>query len=441
MRSLIKSLMHNMQFPKAHLLLVGLSTTIFIATAYSSLFNAKQGPNGPIINNSIPLTLPIIEPLNSAKASSDNTLTLEKRLSVKPGDSLASIGKTIGVASSEIHSLSTSRPHGKMLRKIRPGEVLSFFFNKEKALSKLIYRPSPLKEYLYEKQGRNFKSATKTITPDSHIAFNHGVIQQSLFLSSQKAGLSDALTMRLAQIFQWDIDFVLDIRPGDSFYIMYEELFLDDKFIGHGDILAAQFINQKKSYVAVSFENEKGLKNFYSLTGESMRKAFLRAPVEFSRISSSFNLRRKHPLYKTIKAHRGIDYAAPKGTPILAAGDGRVTKASRTKPNGRYVVIQHGQQFVTKYLHLSKFGRGIRAGEKIKQGQVLGYVGQTGYATGPHLHYEFLVDGVHKNPRTVKLPKAKPVMLKNRRAFENLSSQLAGMLQNYKGQMTLVSSR
>ena len=166
-----------------------------------------------------------------------------------------------------------------------------------------------------------------------------------------------------------------------------------------------------------------------------MRKAFLRAPVEFSRISSAFNLRRKHPLFKTVRPHRGIDYAAPPGTPVLAAGDGRIKIASRTRPNGKYVVIQHGQEFVTKYLHLSKFGRDIKAGKTVMQGQVIGYVGQTGYATGPHLHYEFLVNGVHKNPRTVNLPKATPIAEKHKQLFALESMRLFSSLDNYKGQM------
>ena len=281
----------------------------------------------------------------------------------------------------------------------------------------------------------SFKSSSELIAPEREILFNHGVIEHNLFNSSQKIGLADALTMRLAQIFQWDIDFVLDLRPGDAFFLIYEEMFVDNKFVGHGDILAAEFINQGEKYTAVFFKDNEGTGSFYNLEGESMRKAFLRAPVEFSRISSSFNLRRRHPLFNTVRPHRGIDYAAPTGTPILAAGDGRIKTATRTRPNGNYVVIQHGQEFVTKYLHLSKFGRDIKAGKTVKQGQVIGYVGQTGYATGPHLHYEFLVNGIHKNPRTVKLPKATPIADKHKQFFALEATRIISLLENYKGQM------
>ena len=172
-----------------------------------------------------------------------------------------------------------------------------------------------------------------------------------------------------------------------------------------------------------------------------MRKAFLRAPVEFSRISSNFNLRRVHPLFKTVRPHRGIDYAAPRGTPILAAGDGKVTTASRTEPNGNYVVIQHGEQFVTKYLHLSKFGRGIKRGVRVQQGQTIGYVGATGWATAAHLHYEFLVNGVHKNPRTVSLPDAQPIASAEMTRFRARATDYAAKLDTYKTQVAVALGR
>ena len=171
-----------------------------------------------------------------------------------------------------------------------------------------------------------------------------------------------------------------------------------------------------------------------------MRKAFLRAPVEFSRISSRFNMRRLHPVRKTVRPHRGIDYAAPIGTPILAAGDGRIKTATRNRANGLYIIINHGQQFVTKYLHLSKFARGTKAGNKVKQGQVIGYVGATGLVTGPHLHYEFLVNGVHMNPRTVALPKAKSINKSELAEFTLATRQHILLLTAYSQQMTAMAA-
>ena len=200
-------------------------------------------------------------------------------------------------------------------------------------------------------------------------------------------------------------------------------------------------MNQGETYTAIRFETSDRGTSYFAPNGDSMRKAFLRAPVEFSRVSSNFNLRRVHPLFKTARPHRGIDYAAPRGTPILAAGDGKVLEASRTEPRGNYVIIQHGEQFVTKYLHLSKFAKGVRSGAKVKQGQTIGYVGATGWATGPHLHYEFLVNGVHQNPRTVSLPDAEPIDNQEMGRFKEQTNGYMALLDNYKNQIAVALAR
>ena len=365
--------------------------------------------------------------------------TAIQRDTVEAGDSLAKIFARNGYPAKDLHQISSTKL-GKQLKNIFPGKDIIFQSNKGK-LVKFTYHSSRLESLEFTRTDKDFAGQKNVVYPDRVISYKHATIDDSLFLSSQRAGLPDKLTMRLAQIFQWDIDFVLDIRPGDQFFVLYEELYLDGENIGTGAILAANFINQQNTYSAVAFTNINGNTDFYTPKGISMRKAFLRAPVEFSRISSSFNLRRKHPLHKTIRPHRGIDYAAPKGTPILAAGDGRITTASRTNSNGRYIVIQHGEQFVTKYLHLSKFGKNIKSGRKVRQGQVIGYVGSTGWATGPHLHYEFLVNGTHKHPRTVRLPKAEPVATRELGTFRAATRQYALLLNRYKDQVTLVTAQ
>jgi murein DD-endopeptidase MepM/ murein hydrolase activator NlpD len=306
--------------------------------------------------------------------------------------------------------------------------------NASNEIIKLTYTPSPLETLAFERAGDGFIGRDVQREPDVQTAYKHATIDSSLFVASQRAGLDDSLTMRLAQIFQWDIDFVLDIRKGDEFYVLFEERYLDDKFIGYGDILAAEFINQSHPYRAVRYVDGDGRSGYFNPDGQNMRKAFLRAPVEFSRISSNFNLHRKHPLYNRTMPHRGIDYAAPTGTPILAAGDGKILAASKTSANGNYIVLQHGEQFVTKYLHLSRFARGIRSGSRVEQGQVIGYVGSTGAATGPHLHYEFLVNGVHMNPRTVKLPDAKPIPVAEQTRFASTTTPYFHLLDDFKQQ-------
>lgn len=365
----------------------------------------------------------------------------EVKTTVRPGDNLALIFKRHKLTPQEVHAVSQSKPLGERLKSIYPGHELTLFLDQNGKLMALSYVLGPLDTLVLEREGKVFTSRQITAKPEILLAYKHGVIDHSLFVASQRAGLTDNLTMRLAQIFQWDVDFVLDIRPGDAFFVLFEELYHDGKFVGHGNILAAEFVNQRDHYRAMQYVGEDGTEDYFSPDGNNMRKAFLRAPVEFSRISSNFNLRRVHPLFKKVRPHRGIDYAAPQGTPILAAGDGRVSKATTKTANGKYVVIQHGEQFVTKYLHLSRFARGVRSGAKVTQGQVIGYVGATGWATAAHLHYEFLVNGVHKNPRTVSLPDAVPIDNQEMPRFKEQTRTYATLLDNYKNQISVALAR
>ena len=437
-----------MSFPTLHkrlILLIGIGLLIFQLSGIgdSSESSARQAshlsqletPTGDI--NSITTA----NQVTAEKAEEEQTLanTTFQTDKVNAGDSLAKIFARNGHPAKDLHQISSTKL-GKQLKNIFPGNDISFQSNKDQ-LVKFTYHSSRLESLEFTRTDEEFAGQKNVVYPDRVISYKHATIDDSLFLSSQRAGLPDKLTMRLAQIFQWDIDFVLDIRPGDQFFVLYEELYLDGENIDTGAILAADFINQQNTYSAVAFTNANGNTDFYTPKGISMRKAFLRTPVEFSRISSSFNLRRRHPLHKTVRPHRGIDYAAPKGTPILAAGDGRIKTASRTNSNGRYLVIQHGEQFVTKYLHLSKFGKNIKSGRKVRQGQIIGYVGSTGWATGPHLHYEFLVNGTHKNPRTVKLPIAEPVEKRELATFRAATRQYARLLNSYKDQITLVTAQ
>ena len=360
---------------------------------------------------------------------------------IKPGESLDAIFGRHGVSPQVRYAITKAEPHGKRLHHIYPGHRVTFGFDAEDQLIQLSYTPGPLQTLRFDRLGEGFNSTELLREPEKRTRFGKGTIDHSLFVASQRAGFSDALTMELAHIFQWDIDFVLDIREGDSFSVLYQEEYIDGKLIGAGDILAAEFVNQGESYKAVLYEDSQGKRSYYDPTGRNMRKAFLRAPVEFSRISSNFNLRRVHPLFKRRMPHRGIDYAATAGTPILAAGDGRVNKASRTKANGNFLIINHGEQFQTKYLHLSRFARGIKAGSKVQQGQVIGYVGATGWATAPHLHYEFLVNGVHQNPRTVRLPDAKPIPDVERTRFQEHAAPIFTQLNQHQQKPQVASAR
>jgi murein DD-endopeptidase MepM/ murein hydrolase activator NlpD len=259
----------------------------------------------------------------------------------------------------------------------------------------------------------------------------HGVIDTSLFEAGVAAGMADSVTMDMAYMFQWDIDFIQDVRVGDSFTVVYEELWRDGEKLRNGDIVAAEFINQGDVYRAARYRDASGRSDYYTPDGRSVRKAFLRAPVEFTRISSNFNASRRHPVLNTIRAHRGVDYAAPTGTPVIASGDGKVIARGVDGGYGNAVVLQHGGNVTTLYGHLSRFGS-QRIGSRVKQGEVIGYVGRTGLATGPHLHYEYRIGGVHKNPRTVPLPPADPVPAEYTTDFETTAASLWRQLDLYQ---------
>ena len=230
--------------------------------------------------------------------------------------------------------------------------------------------------------------------------------------------------MDMASVFGYDIDFAQDIRQGDEFDVIYEQKVANGKVVGTGNILSARFTNRGKTYTAVRYTNKQGNSSYYTADGNSMRKAFIRTPVDFARISSRFSMGRKHPILNKIRAHKGVDYAAPRGTPIKAAGDGKVLLAGRRGGYGNTVIIQHGNTYRTLYGHMQGFAKGVQTGGTVKQGQVIGYIGTTGLSTGPHLHYEFRVNGVHRNPLTVKIPAAQPLAKKYRVAFQKISAPL-----------------
>ncbi len=350
---------------------------------------------------------------------------------INSGDNLTTIFKRLGLNASDVYTVANARNEHKPLQRLRPGELIAICLNDEGKLAQVKYTRSSLEHYLYERNENGFEGRKVVLQPDLIPTHKTVVIKSSLSLDANKAGLSQSKTMELASIFGWDIDFALDIRKGDRFSVLYDEKFLNGEKVGSGDILAATFVNQGTTFSAVRFIEQDGSINYYTPDGKPMRKAFLRAPLDFTRISSNFNLRRKHPLYKRIKAHRGVDYAAPRGTPIYAAGDGRVIASSYSKANGNYVFIQHGGKYTTKYLHLTK--RFVQKGSHVSQGKTIGTVGSTGYATGPHLHYEFLVNGVHRNPRTVKLPDARTIAKNQRHEFVAQTTPLLNQLSQHSG--------
>jgi len=367
------------------------------------------------------------EPLEESAEEPDPRLVL----TVEPGDNLSLIFKRAGLGATEVFQLANSSEDADVLANLYPGDQLAFELDAEKKLQSLELFKSPLESFLFTRSKEtSFDFARISREPHVEIVYKQAIIRDSLFLAAQKGGISAPMAMDLASIFNGVIDFILDVQEGDSFEVLYEEEYLDGKFVGNGRILAATFTNEGKEFVALRYENAEGDSNFFNAQGESMRKAFLQNPVDFTRISSGFSLARKHPILNTIRAHKGTDYAAPKGTPVVAVAEGRVTFASNNGSFGKLVVVQHGDRFETKYAHLNDYGKDIKQGARVKQGQVIGYVGATGSATGPHLHYEFLMDGVHRNSRTIhdQLPKAITLADSEMTRFKDQTRVLLSML-------------
>jgi murein DD-endopeptidase MepM/ murein hydrolase activator NlpD len=354
---------------------------------------------------------------------------------VSSGDSLALILKRLGFSAQTTYAVSTAKgKESKLLKKLNVGDKLRIASNEEQQLTALEYPLSKTDTLFINLVGDSYQSHRESKEVEIREDFSVGTIKSSFWNAGVSAGLSDAQVINFANIFGWDIDFALDLREGDSFHLIYEKKYIDGDYIGTGNILAAEFVNQGEIFQAIRFTDDE----YYSPDGRSMRKAFLRAPVNFKYISSSFKRKRFHPVQKRWKAHRGIDYAAKTGTPVVAAGNGKVTHATYNKYNGNYVFIQHGNGIVTKYLHFSK--RAVKKGQRVKQGQTIGYVGATGLAAGPHLHYEFLLHGVHRNPRTVKLPDARPIAKKYEAEFLLLAEARLEALSGAKNALLSIQS-
>ncbi len=331
-------------------------------------------------------------------------------VTIKSGDTLASIFAKKGISSTTTHKIAKLNQQTKNLRYIKPGQEIQLLLDDEGKLRQMKYIPDITRTLLIQRiEDQSYTSQIINYQLDPYPVYREGEIESSLFEAAAKANIPEDVIMDLAAIFGWDIDFSLDIRKGDRFGIVYEELYKDDVKIRNGRILSAEFINNGKTYRAAYYTDPTGESDYFSPDGKSMRKAFLRSPVDFRRISSRFSNKRWHPVLSKWRSHKGVDYAAKRGTPVRASGDGKIIFARKKGGYGRLVVIRHGGRYTTAYGHLNGYARGTRSGKKVKQGQIIGYVGSSGLATGPHLHYEFRVNGVHRNPLTVKLPEAKPV--------------------------------
>jgi len=348
---------------------------------------------------------------------------------VRTGDNLAAVFKRAGLSARDVHEVVNAGDPAGQLTRLFPGDELYLRVTDDERLVGLRYAISPTQTLHMTRNARgDWQPRVETLELERRTAEAEGRIDSSLYNAGIEAGLSDRLIMQMAGIFGWDIDFALDLRRNDSFAVIYETLHRDGRKVRNGPILAAEFVNQGERFRALRYETPQGESNYYSPDGRSMRKAFLRTPTDFTRVSSEFNPDRVHPVYGTRRPHRGTDYAAPPGTPIKAAGDGKVIERGPKGGYGNTVVLKHGSRYTTLYAHMRRFANGHSVGDRVKQGEIIGYVGSTGLSTGPHLHYEFRVDGTHRNPRTVDLPAAEPIADRYRDDFERETATLAARL-------------
>jgi murein DD-endopeptidase MepM/ murein hydrolase activator NlpD len=390
-------------------------------------------------------TSPFADNNNSVQADANNkkeekqltqpTDPLQKSVTVANGDTLSTVFSRVGLDANALHEAIGSSKDAKRFSRLHVGQVLDFKLTPEGQLERMGSKLNDLESISLTRSDKGFSFKRELVKPDVRTSYAHGVINSSLFLSAKRAGLSHSLTMDLANVFGYDIDFAQDIRQGDEFELIYEEHVVNNKQVGNGNILSARFTNRGKTYTAVRYTSKQGVTSYYNADGMSMRKAFIRTPVDFARISSKFSMGRRHPILNKIRAHKGVDYAAPRGTPIKAAGDGRVLLAGRKGGYGNAVVIQHGNSYRTLYGHMQGFAKGVRTGSTVKQGQIIGYIGTTGLSTGPHLHYEFQVNGRHVDPLSQKLPMADPIARNEKQRFLQLSKPLMARMDQEKATM------
>ena len=413
---LAQRLARLMRLPRVTLgaFLLGL-LTLTVVTAFG-IAPGTAVHDMPVSVVSQPIPLPDLVP----QAEPAQRFVTQER--VLRGDTVAALFERLGIRDTKAFNfLRTDATGVTLFRQLVPGRLLQAETGAEGELLALRYFLGVSSILEVKASTGGFTARQRAISQTPQLAYKSGVIRSSLFAATDAAGIPDPIAMQIARIFSTDIDFHVDLRKGDRFSVVYEMIHESGEYVAPGRILAAEFVNEGRAYQAVLFEDADGDDAYYTLEGASRAKAFLRSPVEFSRISSGFGAR-FHPILKNWRAHTGVDFAAPKGTRVLAAADGHVVGAGWRGGYGNTVEIRHGGGVTTLYAHLSAISSGLRTGTKVRQGQAIGAVGATGWATGPHLHYEFKLAGVHQDPMRVALPKAEPVPPYLRAKFDGIAA-------------------
>jgi murein DD-endopeptidase MepM/ murein hydrolase activator NlpD len=374
----------------------------------------------------------LVEPALTALPQADGYWREER---IVRGDTIGSVLARLAVTDPAASAFLRSHADARALYQLRPGKSLRVQTDDEGHLLALAYPVQGSDVLAIRRDGSVFVAATQNTQPTVRLELRAGEVTTSLFAAADAVGLPDAITGQIATVFSSDVDFHHDLRRGDRFTVVYEMLEVDGQSMGPGKIVAAEFINKGRSQRAFLWRGADGGENYFAEDGSSLRKAFLRSPLEFTRLTSGFSQARLHPFMQTWRAHKGVDFAAPTGTPVLASGDGRVSFAGQQNGYGNVIMLQHAGAQSTVYAHLSRFADGLKPGQRVSQGQVIGYVGQTGWATGPHLHYEFRVDNEQRDPMTIALPNAQPIAAAERAQFYERVSPLAAQLAFGRGML------
>jgi len=420
---------------------VGLGIPLIAVTLMNALDQTvpEEPAAGTPVMSASPDEPPVVPPVDQAALMAevaallpDTVPEFEKLvLNIASGDTMEKLFRKNNLSLGHLMSIVQLDEAKARFRRIKPGDVFEVTHDDGQVIS--LYSQLDLTSALQiDKQEAGFAAKIVERPIEIRKRMAYGVIDNSLFESATAAGLSDKVIMNIAGIFAWDVDFVFDIRQGDNYYVQFEEIWQDGEYVSDGEIIAAEFNNDGRTIQAIRFIDDHERSEYFTPSGDSVRKAFIRAPVDFTRISSNFNPNRKHPILNKIRAHRGVDYAAPRGTPIKASGDGKVIFRGTKSGYGKTVILQHGGNITTLYAHMSSYVLKVGVGSRVRQGQTIGFVGKTGLATANHLHYEYRLNGVHRNPRTVDLPDAEPIDEQYREKFMAVAEPILKELELFK---------
>lgn len=370
--------------------------------------------------------------LPSTATAADSSTSFWRSERIQRGDTIAELLRRLNVEDQNASEFLRKHKSAEGLRQLAVGREVQAETDVNGALLALRYMGNDANQVIIEKNGNSFKARTSAALVEKRIQVRTGEIKSNLFAATDEAGLPDPVANQMSEIFGGDVDFHRDLRKGDKFTVIYEMNYINGEPARTGRILSAEFVNHGRAYRAAYFQTTEFTGDYYSPEGKSMRKAFLRSPIEFSRVSSGFSKSRLHPVLNKWRAHKGVDYAAPIGTKVKVTSDGVVSFVGKQGGYGNVVLVNHQGHFTTVYGHLSRFASSIKKGQKLGQGQIVGYVGMTGMTSGPHLHYEFRQSGVQRDPLKVALPDGKPISEAQRTAFEETTRNLFGQLDTFR---------